>query len=73
MQRRPTLWLAAAVAALSLLSLVLAWQRQHVPGRSASFLSGNPAQGAFLFESKGCSQCHSISGSGGHVAADLGS
>lgn len=72
MQRRPTLWLAAAVAALSLLSLVLAWQRQHVPGRSPSFLSGNPAQGAFLFEAKGCSQCHAISGSGGHVAADLG-
>jgi len=72
MQRRPTVWLATALAALALLGAVLAWQREHVPDRAPSFLSGNPVQGAFLFDKKGCSHCHSISGSGGHLASDLG-
>lgn len=71
MQRRPAIWLAAALVALVLLGVVVA--RQHNLFRSGStFLAGDPASGGRLFESKGCSHCHAISGSGGHLAPDLG-
>lgn len=70
MRRRPIIWLAAALAALMLLGGVLAWQEKH--GLSRSFLEGDPATGAYLFQAKGCSHCHAISGSGGHIASDLG-
>jgi mono/diheme cytochrome c family protein len=71
-RRRPAVWLAAALLALALLGSVLAWQRMRVPSRGRSFLSGDPVAGAMLFESKRCSYCHAINGSGGRLAPDLG-
>lgn len=71
--RRPTIWLLAALIAIALLAAVLAWQEKHMPSHGRSFLSGNPVVGAMLFESKSCSHCHAINGSGGRLAADLGS
>jgi len=70
MRRRPIFWLITAVLALTLLGVVLARQQRH--GHNQSFLEGDPVNGAFLFETKGCSHCHAITGSGGHIASDLG-
>ncbi|MGI9102638.1 MAG: c-type cytochrome [Terriglobales bacterium] len=72
LRRRPAVWLAAAVIALAILAAVLMWQRKHMPQRSVSFLTGDPASGGMLFESKRCSYCHAINGSGGKIAPDLG-
>lgn len=36
------------------------------------FMPENPLKGRFVFEQKGCINCHSISGEGGEVAPDLG-
>jgi mono/diheme cytochrome c family protein len=70
MRRRPAVWLAAALVAIALLGVVMARQQFHRGG--STFLAGNPRSGALLFESKGCSQCHAINGSGGHLGPDLG-
>lgn len=70
MRHRRIVWLVTALIAVTLLGGVLAWRQQR--GHSRSFLEGDPVNGAFLFEAKGCSQCHAISGSGGHIASDLG-
>lgn len=70
--RRPTIWLLAACLAIALLAAVLAWQEKHMPSHGRSFLSGNPVAGAMLFDSKSCSHCHAINGSGGRLAPDLG-
>ena len=60
--RRPAAWLAAAVIALTILGGVLLWQRKHMPGRSATFLAGDPVSGGLLFQSKKCSDCHAVAG-----------
>ncbi len=72
MRRRPAIWLAAALLALFSLALVVV--RQHsLPNGEATFLAGDPANGGSLFETKGCSHCHAIGGSGeGHLGPDLG-
>ena len=70
MRRRPIAWLAAALIALMFLGGVLVWQQRR--GHSQSFLEGDPVAGAYLFQAKGCLHCHAISGSGGHIASDLG-
>jgi cytochrome c2 len=70
MRHRATVWLVMALITLTVLFGVLAWQERR--GHSRSFLEGDPVNGAFLFEAKGCSHCHAISGSGGHIASDLG-
>jgi cytochrome c2 len=72
--RRPRtllLWLIAALLAFAFLAAVLAWQRRG-PRRAPSFLTGDPAYGSWLFETKGCLHCHAINGFGGHSAPDLG-
>ena len=69
MRHRRIVWLVAVLIAVTLLGGVLSRQRRR---RSRSFLEGDPLNGAFLFEAKGCSHCHAISGSGGHIASDLG-
>ncbi len=71
-RRRPVIWLAAAVIALAILAAVLMWGRKHMPQRGATFLAGDPVSGGMLFESKRCSHCHAINGSGGKIAPDLG-
>jgi cytochrome c2 len=70
MRRPPIVWLVTALIALMLLGGVLAWQQRR--GHSQSFLEGDPVNGAFLFQAKACLHCHAISGSGGHIASDLG-
>ena len=70
MWRRPIVWLATALIAVMFLGGVLVWQQRR--GHSQSFLEGDPVAGAYLFQAKGCLHCHAISGSGGHIASDLG-
>ena len=71
MRRRPVTWLAAALLALFSLGWVVV--REHNLSQHAStFLAGDPVRGGSLFETKGCSHCHAISGSGGHLGPDLG-
>lgn len=71
MRWRPAIWLAAALLALVSLGLVVV--RQHsLSSSEATFLAGDPTHGGSLFETKGCSHCHAIGGSGGHLGPDLG-
>ncbi len=71
MRRQPAIWLAAALVALASLGAIVA--RQHNLSRDGStFLAGDPTTGSRLFETKGCSRCHAISGTGGHAGPDLG-
>jgi cytochrome c2 len=70
MLRRPIVWLAAALIVLMLLGGVLVWRQTH--RHIQSFLEGDPVAGADLFRAKACLHCHAISGSGGHLAPDLG-
>ncbi len=65
-------WGSMAVAACTLLIGVLVWQNHATVSRYANFLSGDPHQGARVFERKQCSYCHSIGGTGGHIAPPLG-
>ena len=53
-------WLIAALAATSGLVSLLAREQQRWRMRTATFLAGDPRAGAFLFEHKGCAECHSI-------------
>ncbi len=58
--------------ALAILAGVLVGQRRNMPRGSTTFLAGDPVSGAILFQSKRCSYCHAINGSGGKIAPDLG-
>jgi mono/diheme cytochrome c family protein len=72
-RRQFLVWLVAATAALLfLISILLVWQRRSVAERWNTFLVGNPHAGARTFKEKGCSECHSVLGSGGKLAPDLG-
>lgn len=72
MRRQPTLWLAAALVAMSLLGIVLARQFNLFRTGGSTFLAGDPVNGALLFEHKGCARCHALDGSPGHIGPDLG-
>jgi mono/diheme cytochrome c family protein len=71
MRRRPAIWLAAAFLALASLGAIVARQHNSLHNRS-TFLAGDPTTGGRLFETKGCSRCHALSGTGGHAGPDLG-
>lgn len=71
-QRQLLIWVVAAVAACTLLVVVLIWQDKATRARWTVFLMGTPHTGARLFEKKGCVHCHSVNGWGGRLAPDLG-
>jgi mono/diheme cytochrome c family protein len=65
-------WVAAAVIASAALVTVVIRERPPSPARHALFVVGDPPRGAALFfGEKQCSICHSVNGSGGHIAPDL--
>jgi mono/diheme cytochrome c family protein len=61
-------------AALGALVLATGWPPAlaGAEGDRAVGLPGNPLEGRLLFESKGCNQCHGISGVGAGIAPELG-
>ena len=72
-RRHLILWVLAAVGACALLAAVLVWQHRIAQTRWSIFLVGDPSVGAKLFFGKeGCGHCHSVNGSGGKLAPDLG-
>ena len=70
--RQVLLWVAAAVAGFTLLLGVIHWHDRYNRTRYASFLAGDPHEGAHLFERKQCAHCHSVGGVGGRIGPDLG-
>ena len=64
-------WALAACATTALCAGVVAWRRSVERGWT-NFLLGDPRVGARVFRQKGCAQCHSVNGSGGHGGPDLG-
>jgi cytochrome c2 len=71
--RQLAIWIAAALGASGLLAGVLIWQHKYAQTRWSIFMVGDPKVGAHLFfEKRGCAHCHSVNGSGGKLAADLG-
>lgn len=58
--------------ALLVLASVYVWRQARNSARWNIFLAGDPRAGAQTFQDKGCRDCHSIRGSGGKLAPDLG-
>ena len=72
-KRRLRFWVIAATLALTMLLITMFWYGKTEARRWSFVLAGDPATGARLFfGKKECSRCHSISGSGGKLAPDLG-
>jgi mono/diheme cytochrome c family protein len=72
-QSRPVyLWAFVAVAATSILAVVLYMQRSETEGRTAVFFWESPVAGRKVFEKKGCAQCHPVNGDRKGIAPDLG-
>ena len=66
------LWIAAAAFASAALLTVLIGEHRPAAARHSLYVVGDPRRGAALFfGEKQCSICHSINGSGGHIAPDL--
>ena len=64
-------WTAAALVGAVIVALLI-WERRPADTRRAQYIVGVPERGAALFYGqKQCSICHSINGSGGHIAPDL--
>ncbi len=71
-KRQFVVWGVAALIAIALLVGAVVRHNRGEP-RWGYFLVGDPHTGARLFfEKKGCAHCHSVSGSGGKLAPDLG-
>jgi cytochrome c2 len=66
-------WLVLALAAIGLLLAVIVWRRDSVRRRFTSFVTGDPARGAQLFQDRGCRHCHAIYGEGGRIGPSLSS
>ena len=65
-------WITAASVASAALVAVLVRERWPSTPRRAVYIIGDPEKGAELFfGEKQCATCHSVNGSGGHVAPDL--
>jgi cytochrome c2 len=71
-RRQLLTWVFVALAALLLLFTVLFLERRGVEERWNTYLVGDPQAGAHVFQSKGCSDCHALCGTGTKVAPDLG-
>lgn len=66
------LWIAAALVATAVLTIILIRERQPGQARRALYLTGDPQRGAALFYGqKQCSICHAVNGTGGRIAPDL--
>jgi cytochrome c551/c552 len=65
-------WVLAGAAVLIILASVILWRRGSNADRWNTFLTGDPRAGAEIFQRKGCGDCHSVLGSGGTLAPDLG-
>ncbi|MBZ5606455.1 MAG: cytochrome c [Acidobacteriia bacterium] len=65
------LWIAAALAATAALAIILIRERRP-DARHSLYIVGDPQRGSTLFYgAKQCSICHSVNGTGGHIAPDL--
>ena len=65
-------WVSAAAVAVLLLFLVARWRERALEQESgASFLTGDPTNGARLYERKGCASCHPLDGPPRRGAPDL--
>lgn len=65
-------WTVAALAATTILVIVLTRNRAGVSARTSIHVTGNADRGAELFfGAKRCSICHAVNGVGGRLAPDL--
>ncbi|HVB98031.1 MAG TPA: c-type cytochrome [Candidatus Dormibacteraeota bacterium] len=71
-RRHPVVWLILALAALAVLSGVLAVQDRNILLRWSVFLSTDIEQGHAVFQEKGCVHCHAVNAVGGSIGPDLG-
>lgn len=71
--RQLVFWVAVALGTLALLVGILRWERRHAPVRWSALPIGSPREGEKLFQKKGCTRCHAVSGIGGTSGPDLGS
>lgn len=71
--RQLVFWVAIALGASALLFGVLQWERRHAPTRWSALPIGRARGGERLFQKKGCTRCHAVSGIGGTAGPDLGS
>jgi len=63
---------AAGLAIALLLAGGIAWAAPLARAAEGPALVDNPLEGRLLFESKGCHQCHGVSGSGPGIGPNLG-
>lgn len=71
-RRQLLLWVLAALAAITLLVLVLVSQHKATRTRWTTFLTGDPHEGARIFQRKGCAHCHGESGVARRLGPSLG-
>ncbi len=71
-RKRFYFWIVATLIALAALAAMVIWPHRVTAPRRAAFLMGDPQEGAKLFyQTKYCSTCHAVHGSGGTLAPDL--
>jgi len=71
-RRQLWFWLIAAVVAVALFFFISRWRERALEERmGASFLTGDPSNGARLFQDKGCASCHPLDALPRHGAPDL--
>ena len=71
-RRHVIIWVLVSLALVICVISIWMWRKGKSEERWNSFLVGDPRLGAEEFQQKGCSQCHSVLGSGGTSAPDLG-
>lgn len=71
-KRQLWFWVIAAAMAVALLYFITLWRGRLIEqGSGASFLTGDPVNGARLYERKGCASCHPLDGRPRHGVPDL--
>lgn len=65
-------WTIAAVVAVALFFFIARWRARVIEReQNASFLTGDPVNGARLYEVKSCASCHPLDAPPAHGAPDL--